>query len=57
MFTEGFSMLGKQRYYSLTLEDGRILTFPTEQARDEYAKTGQGEHGTVPANFEKGEEE
>lgn len=50
-------MFGKQRYYSLTLDDGRILTFPTEQARDEYAKTGQGEHGTVPANFEKGEEE
>ena len=44
-------------YYSLTvtLPDGqvKILTFPTEQARDEYARTGMGEHGTVQGNFEK----
>ena len=50
----------KQKYYSLTvtLPDGKIqiFTFPTEQARDEYARTGTGEHETVQGNFEKGEE-
>ena len=49
-------MFGKQRYYSLTLDDGTILLFPTKEARDEYQRTGEGEHGTVQGNFEKGEE-
>lgn len=49
-------MFCKQRYYSLTLDDGRILTFPTEQARDEWLQSG-GEAEQVNMNFEKKEEE
>jgi hypothetical protein len=49
------SMLGKQRYYSLTLDDGRILTFPTEQARDEWLDNG-GEAERIKRNYESEEE-
>ena len=46
-------MFGKQRYYSLTLDDGTILLFQTEQERDEW---DGGEADMVKRNYESEDE-
>lgn len=46
-------MFGKQRYYSLTLDDGTILLFQTEQERDEW---DGGEAERIKRNYESEDE-
>ena len=48
-------MFGKQRYYSLTLDDGTILMFQTKEARDEWLKNG-GDAEKVKRNYESEDE-
>lgn len=48
-------MFGKQKFYSLTLDDGTILTFPTKEAREEWLENG-GDAEKIKRNFEKDEE-
>lgn len=43
------------RYYSLTLPDGSILTFPTKEARDEWERNG-GEAERIKRNYESEDE-
>ena len=48
-------MFGKQRYYSLTLDDGTILLFPTAEAREEWIEHG-GDAEQIKRNYESEDE-
>ena len=48
-------MFGKQRYYSLTLDDGSILTFQTKEERDEWIEHG-GDAERIKRNYESEDE-
>ena len=48
-------MFGKQRYYSLTLDDGTILLFPTAEAREEWIEHG-GDAERIKRNYESEDE-